>query len=261
VTPPAPGTPEAPEESATPTADRTAPDEDRPALTRRAVRQSALAQAAKGETFSVAEAVGGPRGAVEAILPGLLFVVVFTVARDLQTALVAAVGASVLAVLARVVTRSNPTQAVSGVIGVAVCALAASRTGEAADFYAPGLLLNIGYALVYALSTFRYPRLGRIPAWGPFPVLGLVVGPLVGEGLAWRRDPQRLRAYRQVTWLWVAMFVLRVAVQVPLYLADMVGALGVARLVMGVPLFAFTAWLTWLWLRRVPTTPAAERQA
>lgn len=213
--------------------------------------RAGLAQAA-GEEFSLAEAVGGPRGVVEALLPGLLFVSWFTVTRDLDGALVAALGAAGLLVGARVVTGSNVSQAFAGAVGVAISAWAAARTGEAASYYLPGFLLNAGYAALYAASTLRYPRLGPVPAWGPFPVIGVLVGPLVGEGLAWRRDPARLRAYRQVTWLWVAMFVVRLVVQVPLYLADAVGALGAARLVMGVPLFALTAYLTWLVLRRVP---------
>lgn len=229
-----------------------------PPVSRRALRDvtrartTGIAQAA-GQDFSLVEAVGGPRGVVEAVLPGLLFVSWFTVTRDLGAALTASLLAAGLLVVARVVTRSTPTQALGGLVGVGICAWAASRTGDAVDFYAPGFLLNIGYAVVYAASTVRYPRIGPVPAWGPFPVIGLLLGPLLGENLAWRHDPQRLRAYRQVTWLWVGMFVLRLAVQLPLYFAGAVGALGVARLVMGVPLFALTAWLTWLVLRRVPT--------
>jgi hypothetical protein len=216
-----------------------------------AQRAGGLSQAA-GSDFSMAAAVGGPRGLLEAVLPGLLFVVVYTVGRDLRSALVAALASSGVLLAARLVQRSQLTQAVGGAVGVGICALVAARTGRAEDFFLVGLLTNLGYGSVYALSTLRFPRIGPIPAWGPFPVLGLLLGPLTGEGLAWRRDPRRLRAYRLVTWLWVAMFALRLAVQVPLYLAGAVGALGAARLAMGVPLFALTAWLTWLVLRAVP---------
>lgn len=237
------------------------------ARTRRDLRARAsggLAQAGARE-FSLAAAIGGPRGAVEAILPGLLFVVWFSISRDLRSALVLALAAAGLAVLARVVTRGNATQALSGLVGVGVCALVAARTGEARDFYLPGLLINVGYASVYAASTVPTPsfrlRLGdwraRVPR-GPFPVIGLLIGPLVGEGLAWRHDPARLRAYLVVTWLWVAMFVVRLAVQLPLFLMDAVGALGAARLAMGVPLFGLTAWLTWLVLRSVPPARPAS---
>ncbi|HEX5534353.1 MAG TPA: DUF3159 domain-containing protein [Actinomycetales bacterium] len=226
-------------------------------------RRSRIAAAA-GQEFSLAQAVGGPRGFVEAIAPGLLFVVWFGFTHDLRQSLVAAVAAAGLALLARVLTRGNVTQAIGGLIGVGVCAFVAARTGEARAFYLPGLLINIGYAVLYALSTIRTPafRVGsrQVPR-GPFPVLGLLIGPLVGEGLAWRHDPRRLRAYLVVTWMWVAMFVVRLAVQLPLFLADAVEALGVARLAMGVPLFALTAWLSWRVLRSVPAVKPAPPAA
>lgn len=218
-----------------------------------------LAQSGQQE-FSLAASVGGPRGAVEALVPGLLFVTVYSATRDLRTSLTVAVGASVLAVLARVVTRSNPTQAVSGVVGVAICAVFAARSGEARDFYVPGFLTNVGYGSVYLLSTIRFRRF-RLPGTsvhvgpGPFPLLGVILGQLTGEGMSWRRDPRRLQAYQRVTWLWAGLFAMRLVVQLPLYFADAVGALGVARLVMGVPLFATAAWLTWMILRSVPVAP------
>ena len=57
----------------------------------------------------LAQAVGGVRGAAETLVPGLLFVVVYTIGRDLRLSLLLAVGAAVLAILARVVTRSGPS--------------------------------------------------------------------------------------------------------------------------------------------------------
>lgn len=223
------------------------------------LRRSGVAQAGAHE-FSLAAAVGGVRGVAESVLPSLVFVVWFTVARDLGPSLVAAGTAAGVLVLARLVARSPVTQAVAGLIGVGVCAFVASRSGQAEDFFLPGFWLNTAYGTVYALSTLRWPAASlpgppwlRLPA-GPLPVIGLLVGPLLGEGLAWRHDPRRLRAYRQVTWLWVLLFAVRLAVQVPLYLAGMVGALGAARIVMGVPLFALTVWVTWLVLRAVPVT-------
>lgn len=221
-----------------------------------------LAQAGRQE-FSLAASVGGPRGAVEALAPGVLFITVFSATRDLRTSLAVAVGASVVAVLARAVTRSSPSQAVSGLVGVGVCAVFAARSGDARDFYVPGFLTNVAYGTVYLVSTipfrrFRVPLTSAHVGPGPFPILGLVLGPLTGEGLSWRRDPRRLQAYQRVTWLWVGLFAVRLLVQLPLYYADAVGALGVARLVMGVPLFATVAWLTWMVLRSVPVTPTLD---
>lgn len=203
------------------------------------------------------QAVGGPRGVVEAVVPGLLFVVWFTATRDLQQSLIVSLGAAVVAVVARLATRNSPAQALSGLVGVALCAVVAARTGEARDFYLPGLLINAGYASVYAVSSisfpsFRVPFTGRRTRPGAWPLIGLLIGPLTGEGLAWRGDARRMRAYRQVTWMWTVMFVVRLAVQLPLYAAGMVGALGASRLAMGLPLFGLTAYLSWLVLRSVP---------
>ena len=52
------------------------------------------------------------------------------------------------------------------------------------------------------------------------------------------------------------LFALRLVVQLPLYLAGAVVALGVARTAMGLPLFALGVWLTWRLVRRTPPQPA-----
>jgi Protein of unknown function (DUF3159) len=57
--------------------------------------------------------------------------------------------------------------------------------------------------------------------------------------------------------MWAGLFLLRLAVQLPLYLAGAVVALGIARTAMGLPLFALGLWLTWLMVRRSAAPPAA----
>ncbi len=219
-------------------------------------RTGGLAQAG-AEDFSLAQAVGGVRGAAETLVPGVLFVLTYTLLRDLTIALAVSVGAALLAIVLRVLTRSAPSQALSGAVGVAICAGFALVSGEARNFYLPGFLLNVGYGLLCLVSTLPFRRfrvLGtqRHVGPGPYPVIGLLLGPLTGEGLAWRRVPARLAVYQRVTWLWAGFFLLRLLVQVPLYLADMVGALGAARLAMGPPAFALMVWVSWLLLRAVP---------
>ncbi|TNM68934.1 DUF3159 domain-containing protein [Streptomyces sp. NP160] len=214
--------------------------------------QSGVGRAASSERFSLAEAVGGPRGAAEAVLPGLVFVIVITATRSLVWAGGLALGVAALAALARLVARQPLQQALAGAVGVGVCALTAWRTGDAVDFYWWGLLLNAVYAVVLAVSTLPLPKAGPLPG-GPLPVTGLLVAAARGGGPgsgAWRRDRAQLRLHRRLTWMWVGLFVLRLAVQTPLYLAGAVTALGVARLAMGLPLFAAAAWVTWLALRR-----------
>jgi hypothetical protein len=122
---------------------------------------------------------------------------------------------------------------------VAVAGYVASRTGRAEDFFLPGLLLNAAYAGAFVISI--------AVRW---PLLGVIVAGASGRGMEWREDPVRRRAYSRASWIWVGLFALRIAVQLPLYLAGTLVALGTARVAMGVPLLAVGAWLSWLLLRR-----------
>ena len=57
------------------------------------------------------------------------------------------------------------------------------------------------------------------------------------------------------------MFGLRFAIQLPLYLAGAVTALGLINVPLGLPLFAFTCWLSYLVIKRVPTARTPEEMA
>jgi hypothetical protein len=216
-------------------------------------------RAIEGEDFSFVEAVGGVRGAVESVAPGLVFVVVFVAAgQRLAPALVAASAAALVAVVARLVQRTPVTQALSGVLGVGIGVLWAWRSGRAEDYFAWGLLTNVAYLVAFVVSVLvRWPLVGV--------VLGLFRGdgPLSASGswagaLAWWQDPVLRRRYTRVTWLWAGMFGLRLLVQVPLYLAGDVAWLGTAKLVMGVPLTAVVLWLSWVLVRGSAAAPPAR---
>ncbi|MFP5362797.1 MAG: DUF3159 domain-containing protein [Thermoleophilia bacterium] len=194
------------------------------------------------------EAVGGPLGMAETSLPAVAFVVAYTASgSDTNTAAIVAVALALALSLARIVKRESPIYALSGLIGVAFAAFIATRSGRAENFFLPGLLANAAYAAAFVVSL----AVRR-------PLVGVIVASLDGEGSEWRSDPLRMRAFVRATWLWAALFGLRLLVQLPLYLAGAVVALGVVKTAMGVPLFAFGMWLTWLLVRRhrVPATPA-----
>jgi len=70
------------------------------------------------------------------------------------------------------------------------------------------------------------------------PLLGLVVGGVLGQRTAWRRDRALLRAYGLASWVWVAQYAVRIAVFVPLYLAGEVAGLVAARVALSWPLVA-----------------------
>lgn len=197
-------------------------------------------RAIAGEDFSFADAVGGLRGLVESVAPGLVFVVAYVATRDLTPSLLASLGVALVAVVVRLVQRTPVTQAFSGVLGVGIGVVWAWRTGEAQDYFAWGLWVNAAWFLGALVSI--------LVRW---PAIGVIVAFLRSEDMSWRTDPAAARERRRftwATWLWAAVFGARLAVQVPLWFQgeDAVGWLGTAKLVMGVPLFAVGLWITWL---------------
>jgi hypothetical protein len=202
----------------------------------------------------MANAIGGWRGVIDSSVPSALFLLVYVVGgRELAPAVWAAVVSGVLIAAWRLVRRQSVQQVVSGFIGVAFCAWLVTRTGRAEDFYLPGLLTNLAYGLALAVSCL----VGH-------PLLGYAVGAATGDVSGWRRVPEQRRAYALATWFFVGVFLLRLLVQAPLYLAGQVEALGVARLVMGWPLFALAAFLAFRVITRArqeAPVPAVEASA
>ena len=186
------------------------------------------------------DAIGGPLGMAETSIPAVAFVVAYTASgSDTNTAAGVAVAIAIVLTVARLVRRQSPVHALSGLVGVAFAAFIATRSGRAENFFLPGLLANAAYASAFLISI----AVKR-------PLVGLIVANLDGEGSEWRKDPQRVRAFVRASWLWAALFGLRLLVQLPLYLAGTVVVLGVVKTAMGLPLFGIGLWLTWLLVRR-----------
>ena len=190
----------------------------------------------------VISAFGGKKGLIDSGIPAVIFLVIFNVTKNLQSALIASIAISALLTVIRLARRDTLQHALSGFIGVLICAWFANRTGNPRDLYIPKLLTNLGYGSVYLIAN--------LAGW---PVLGLMLGPILGENLSWRNHPERKRAYVQASWLWVAMFFTRIAVQYPIYRSGNVNLLGTVNLAMGYPFFIATAYGSWLIIRRVPT--------
>jgi hypothetical protein len=203
--------------------------------------------AVAGDRFSFAATVGGVRGLAESVVPTIVFTVVFAVTKQLQPSLVAALATAVLAALARLVRRESVAQAVSGLLGVGIAAGIAWYTGAAINFFLASIVKNAFFAVLCVVSI--------AVRW---PYVGVLLGFMLGEGTHWRTVPARARVYALATWVWVAMFVVRLAFQVPLYLQGEVTGLGAASLPLGLPLFGLVVGACWLIVRRVPVARPPE---
>jgi hypothetical protein len=195
----------------------------------------------------IVQALGGKKGLFDSGIPSIVFLVVFNIRDDVREAAMIALAVSAVLGVFRLLRREKLQSAVTGVIGVLICYLLVRSTGKAEDFYLPGLFINAGYGAIYLITN--------LAGW---PIIGLVLGPLLGEDMHWRKVPERKRAYQRAGWLWVGLFLLRIAVQLPLYLAGYINALGIARLVMGYPLFIAVAWGTWVIIKQVPVAKKPE---
>ncbi|NEG54434.1 DUF3159 domain-containing protein [Bifidobacterium platyrrhinorum] len=214
----------------------------------------ALATAGADEDFSVIDAIGGPRGVVESMLPGVVFVVLFIATNDLNLTIGVSAALAVVQVLARLVQRQSVMGAVSGLIAVGICLVWAWKSHEARNYYMLGFITNAVYAVLLGVSlAVRVPGLGLVIEF----IRQLPTERFGAWFHGWMDDRDLKRAYMAITGLWLGLFVLRLAVQVPLYVTDHVAALGVTRLIMGIPFWALAIWVSYL----VIATPLHRHKA
>lgn len=170
-------------------------------------------------------ALGGWRGLLDSAVAPLAFLVAWLTTSDLWVSVGASLAVMLVALVVRIARRETVQFALGSILVTAVAAFVASRTGRAQDVFLPGILLNLALAVAFAVSM--------LTRW---PVVGFLVGAVTEEPTAWRRDRGIVALCQKLTGLLLAGYVLRVAVQLPLYLTDNTTGLAVAKLALGWPL-------------------------
>ena len=189
----------------------------------------------RAEAILLERAIGGWRGLIDSGVPTAIFVLVYALSgQALVASIIGAVAAGLVIVVLRLIRRKPLQQVAAGFAGLAIAAFVSWRTGRAQDFFLPGFLTNLGYGLAFLVSI--------LVRW---PLLGVVMGILTGAGTSWRRDPILRRTYAAASWIWVGVFFGRLAIQLPLYFADAVTLLGIAKVILGTPLFIAAAYLSY----------------
>ena len=185
------------------------------------------------------QALGGWGALLDIGLPWIAFLIVYGASdHNLKLALLVAVVSGAAVALLRLVRRQPLRNVAGGFVGVLISAWVANRSGRAEDVYLPGLLINLGYGLLYLLTVlFRWP------------LFGVLYGVITQTGTAWRKDPAMLKGFSRATLVFVGLFAIRLVVQVPLYLTGSLNALGIAKVGMGLPLYALALWLAYAVLR------------
>jgi hypothetical protein len=193
---------------------------------------------------------------LEVAVPTVVFTLLFLTTKNLQLALGVSVAMALLLLGVRLAQRSSVQFVLNSLFGIGLGAFFAWRSarggGDATDqalaYFLPGILYNAAYAVGITLSI--------VVGW---PLMGFLVGSVTGDPTSWRADAQVRRLCRNLSWLLVAPCVVRLVVQLPLYLSGAngwsdreaaVAALGLSKILMGWPLqLAALGGMVWLLTR------------
>lgn len=202
-------------------------------------RLGALAVGEKPTGQALWAAVGKSRGVAESLTPGVGFLSVYTLTANVLLSVAAPVVLAVVFIVLRVAMKSPVAPAIAGLLGITASASVALLSGRAEDNFLLGFGVNGLWiaALVISLVARR-------------PLTGVLFSLLQGASL-WREIPAIMHVSVLTTVMWVGIFGLRLGVQLPLYFSGEVGALALAKLVLGIPLYAAGLWFTWLLFRPV----------
>lgn len=186
--------------------------------------------------------LGGPIGILESLVPGTVYVTLFGFSSNVLLSASVAGITSVLFAILQIIRKRPLTQVFAGVIGLGISVYLPLRDGfsntHAADYFVPGLLTNLGYAVGFGISLLvRHP------------LAAIALSFLSENAKSWRTDKAVYRRFYWITAMWLAMFLIRLVIQVPLYLSNQVAALGVAKLLLGTPFYALIIWFSWLLAR------------
>ena len=191
---------------------------------------------------SLLDAIGGPLGIAESIIPAFSFSVVFAVTKSAVASVSVASVLALLFILIRVMKKQPVTQAIVGALAIALAAFLALRDGgNAQDYFVPGFVTNAAYGSVLLLSVLIR-----------FPIMGFVAQLLFGLE-NWRKNKTVYRRAQLVTLVWVGFFGLRLLVQLPLYFSGQVELLAASKVILGAPAYAGLLALTWVMLKRLNT--------
>ncbi|TCD54650.1 DUF3159 domain-containing protein [Alloscardovia theropitheci] len=183
------------------------------------------------EEFSVWDSIGGWRGIFEAVIPVLVFIVAYTISANLGVSLTL-VGVIIVAIIvARLIQRQTLMGALSGIVVTAISVVFALLFNSARDFYTPGIFINIAAVIVLLVSIIILK-----------PGIGWMLEQFTNDNAM----HELFKPYMYATWVWIVGFSIRLIAEIPLYLTHNVGALGVTRIITGVPLFALMLLVSWL---------------
>lgn len=182
-------------------------------------------------TGRLSETLGGWHGSIETALPTVAFVVWWQVSQNLPGALMAAGAVALVLLVIRLITGGTLRFVLASLFVTAIGAALALNTGDAKDAFLPGILASCGWLIATVASVvLRWPLLG-------FMVAALDAADDPKAFTRWRQDPGMVRVCSRLTLVLASLYAVRVVIMLPMYLADNIAGLGVAKIVLGWPAY------------------------
>jgi hypothetical protein len=172
------------------------------------------------------------RHLADAVVPNLAFLVGYELVNAL-TGVVAALAAALALVGVRLLRGHRLTAVAAGFGLVALHTAMVLLTGEGRDYFLPWLIFNAVLTVACTVSL----------------IIGRPITARLSRFAGMSKDPSR---HRIVTAMVTALGLAHLAVGLPLYFAEMVVALGVAKFLLGPPAILLLGILTWRLLHQAP---------
>lgn len=221
---------------------------------------------------------------MESALPTVGFVVAWNATQDVTRAALIAVVVAVVVAGLRLVQGQTLRYAGYSLAAVILTAALATRTGRAQDAFLPGILMSVGNAILFGgANLVRWPLFGFLIAAGD-PDLARTAAAVRSSGsratraeraalseeernaleaadeaaaselnqafVRWRRHAGIVKVASRLGWILVGLALVRLSIQVPLYLQGSVEALGIAKIVLGWPAYLVAVGIAALMLLR-----------
>lgn len=186
---------------------------------------------------------------LDAILPPMIFVVLNNVL-SLNLAIVGALVVAASFGVYRLMKKQKSLYALTGFLGVALAGGFALIANNATNYFLPGIISNVFFLVVMFISIL----VGR-------PLAALASHITRGWTLHWFWRKDIKPAYSEVTWMWLALFIMRTSLQIYLYMQDNVVQLVWVNLLLGLPFTIFVLVLSYvygLWRLKQLNGPGIE---
>ena len=184
------------------------------------------------------KSLGGAMGVVSSAIPPLTFSMTYTLTKSVPIAVTVSLILTVAFLTVDVIRRRPIMNAIAALLGIGFAAWLA-LTGTAGDFFLKDFWVNGIWAAGLGISVLIR-----------FPAFGYLLQSLGELEPGWKKNRPAFRKMMLLTAMWTGLYVLKLSVQLPLYFAQNITALGIAKFVLGLPTFALWCFFTWLLLRK-----------